>query len=134
MAPRIPLTFSVIMVGCGLLLGAPTRAIAQSQEPFLPTWKLLSGQQKQDFIAGYLHGWRDASRVLDISIEYVRANPTSAVASLEQLRELYDLSHLRPDAVTREVDRFYNDPANREASLGLAISNARNRSGSTSDE
>jgi len=116
----------------GVTIASPVRAEsappdAPSQHGFLATWKLLAPQQRIDFMAGYLQGWHDASRVIDIAIDFVRDNPNQAVTSLERLRALYDLSNLKPDQMVREIDRFYNEPENRDATLSLAVSNARNQ-------
>jgi hypothetical protein len=95
------------------------------ESPFLPTWKLLNSQQKLDFVAGYIQGWRDAGQVLDIGIGFVRDNPAQALTSLERIKMVYDLSELKPDLVVREVDRFYADAANQEAGISLAITAAK---------
>lgn len=103
-------------------------AIADStQEGFLPTWKLLNQQEKQQFIAGYLHGWQDAAKVTDIAISYVRDNPGKAVEGLQSIRSVYDVGELRPADITDQIDRFFKDSANTTASLSKAISFARSQ-------
>jgi len=95
--------------------------------PFLPTWRLLSADQKQQFIAGYLYGWGDAAKVVDIVIGYVRANPDEAIRGLEKLRDVYGLADLKAASIVREIDQFYADPANGGAGLPLAINAARGK-------
>ena len=92
---------------------------------FLPTWKLLNPQEKQQFMAGYLYGWRDAAKVTEIAISYVKENPQKAVEGLESVRSLYDVSKVDSAAVAHEVDSFFQDSDNRDASLTAAISFAK---------
>lgn len=93
----------------------------ESGSGFLATWKLLSQQEKQQFIAGYLQGWRDAAKVTDIAIAYVRTNPSEAVAGLERIKELYNLEGLKPPQVVNDIDLYYSDPDNYEAPLSRAV-------------
>jgi hypothetical protein len=102
--------------------------VAEGQvESFLPTWKLMSDEEKQQFIAGYLQGWRDAAKVTDIAISFVKSNPQRAIASLEGIKELYNIREIRPSEVTQEIDLFYADPSNSNAPLSKAITAARAR-------
>lgn len=94
---------------------------AAGEEPFLPTWKLLKGSEKTQFIAGYLYGWRDAARVTDAAIEFVKENPTEAVEGLEKIRSLYAGSETTPDVVAREIDAFFSKSENSEATFAQAI-------------
>jgi hypothetical protein len=105
----------------------PTHALADDdREPsFLPTWKLLNKEGKQQFIAGYLKGWHAASRVNKLATEYIRKNPSTAVASLESLTSVYDVSSIPPDTLVTLVDQFYSDPANGAAGLSVAVTSAR---------
>ena len=96
---------------------------------FLPTWKLLSNQGKQQFVAGYLFGWRDAGRVTDAAIEYAREHPNNAVSGLERIREIYNLEGLTAEGMVRELDVFFGEAAGREATLSQAITAARRRLG-----
>lgn len=89
------------------------------------TWRLLTNEQKQEFLAGYVQGWRDASQVTDVAIDFVRENPNEAVAGLQRLKKLYEMSDLSPSFLAREVDKFFSEPANHSASFALAISAAR---------
>jgi hypothetical protein len=128
MTRRFPLA---AFVAGSLLLITPHhagRAHAEtSRGSFLPTWKLLSTEQKQQFIAGYIQGWRDAARVTDIAIGYVRTNPEKALDGLEGVKQLYDLSGVKPTQLAQEVDAFYADPENGGAPLSLAITSAKRR-------
>ncbi len=94
---------------------------------FLPIWKLLNYDQKVQFVSGYIQGWKDAARVTDIAIAYVRENPKNAVDGLEKLKGLYDLSDLKPNTVVDQIDTFYADPENSEAALSRAINASRGR-------
>lgn len=94
-------------------------------EAFYPVWRLLTQEQKLQFVAGYVHGWRDASRVLDIAIGYVQENPERAVDGMRKLSSLYNLSDIAPSIVVTQIDRFFSQPDNREASLSYALSAAR---------
>lgn len=116
----------------GFLLGGvcltATSGISEGNGPsFLPTWKLLTTDQKQQFIAGYIQGWKDAARVTDIAIGYVRTNPERAIEGLEGIRQLYDLSGVKPIQLAHEIDAFYSDPENNGAALSKAITAARRR-------
>ncbi len=123
-ALRSAILFSLVLAGT-----VSVRPAEADDEPsFLPTWKLLDLNQRQQFIAGYLQGWRDAANVTDIAINFVRRNPDKAIASLEGVRELYRLRTLRPSEIVEAVDEFYADPENSTAPLSRAITAARTRS------
>jgi len=77
------------------------------------------------FVAGYVQGWKDASKVTDIAIGFVRDNPNEAVSGLEKLKSLYDLSDVSPSLITTQLDGFFARTENQSASLSLAISTAR---------
>ena len=94
---------------------------------FLPVWRLLSQEQKQQFVSGYLHGWQDAAIVIGIAISYVRENPGNAVEGLKKIQAIYNLSSLKPDTTTQAIDEFYSNPANSRAPLSMAITAARNK-------
>ncbi|MBX7145621.1 MAG: hypothetical protein K1X79_14310 [Oligoflexia bacterium] len=96
-----------------------------AQESFLPIWKLLNNQEKQQFISGYLHGWQDAAKVTDIAIGYVRENPQKAVEGLQSIRSVYEVGDLRPADIAQQIERFFADSSNKDASLSKAISFAR---------
>lgn len=120
--------FFYLLIVVGSLLFAGT-AIADTavEEPFQPTWRLLNYEEKQQFISGYLKGSDDASDVLDIAIGFIKDNPQEALPSLKKLRELYDLSEVKPDSLVRELETFFADSDNSRASLAKAIATARNR-------
>ena len=110
------------------LLGLPGIARTEdlSEPPFAPVWQLLNNEQKQQFIAGYLLGMKDAATMTGVLRDFVQSNPTSAQESLERLRGIYDdLSQGKPDTVSAAIDRFFKDPANKEAPLSRAITAAR---------
>lgn len=96
-----------------------------SPHPFYPTWKLLSPAEKQQFVAGYIQGWKDAERVTDVAISYVKENPGKAVDGLERIRSLYDLGDLRPALLASAIDEFYRDPDNLNGGLSQAVSAAK---------
>lgn len=102
-------------------------AHAEDQRGFLPTWKLLAPEAKEQFIAGYLEGWRDAGVVTDIATQYVKENPQKALEGLEKIKVLYDMSSLKTSAVVSEINGFYRDPENSLASLSKAVSYAKER-------
>lgn len=117
--------YLVHLVISSLLIVGASSAQNREQLPFLPTWKLLSRDQKRDFVAGYIQGWRDAAQVTDIAIGYVRDNPKQAVEGLEKIRRLYDLSSVRADGLVEGVDGFYSDPKNAAATLSAAVTAVR---------
>ncbi|RIL09341.1 MAG: hypothetical protein DCC75_06750, partial [Proteobacteria bacterium] len=84
-------------------------------------------QEKQQFVAGYLEGWRDAAKVTDVVIKYVRDNPDQAVSGLERIRTLYDSSELKPNIVAKEIDEFYKKPENHAATFSAALSAVKTR-------
>ncbi|MFM1847054.1 MAG: hypothetical protein RL417_528 [Pseudomonadota bacterium] len=113
-----------------LLLGSSLPGYAAGpgeEQPFLPTWKLLNSEQKQQFIAGYLFGWNDAAQITSIVAGFVKENPEQAQRGLEKLQSLYDVGDLKPGAIAREVDNFFNDPSNTAAGLSRAVSFAKER-------
>ena len=98
-----------------------------ADEPsFYPTWKLLDSQQKQQFIAGYMMAWKDAANVTDLAIKFVKTNPDKALDGLQSVRRVYDLSSMRPETLSQQIDAFYESPANRQFTLTQAISFAKN--------
>jgi len=105
----------------------PVSAETSAEESFYPTWKLLSIQERQQFVAGYLFGWKDAAKVTDVVLDYVKENPTKAVEGLEKAKSLYSVQALRPAEIAREVDLFFQASENKEASLSRAMSFARGR-------
>lgn len=114
-----------VVVAVSLIFGANLALCQSAEEPFLPTWKLLKNEEKRQFIAGYMYGWRDAARVTDVAIEFVKSNPEQAVEGLEKVKSMYDLSRLRADTVTSELDRFFGDSGNKEATLSQAVTAVR---------
>jgi hypothetical protein len=96
---------------------------------FSPTWKLLRNDAKQQFISGYLFGWRDAKKVTDIAIEYVKENPGNAVTGLERVRGIYDMEGLTAESVVRELDKFFTEWDGKDATLSQAVTAVRMRMG-----
>jgi hypothetical protein len=103
-----------------------TPLFAESEsEAFLPTWRLL-GEEKQVFISGYMAGLRDAGKIIDIAIQYVKNNPEEAVTSLERIKQLYAVGEeVKPAQLAHAIDTFYSDPDNSKASLSKAVMSAR---------
>jgi hypothetical protein len=129
-------SFSLLVrtaVLAGTLLGAAPAALTEGSsapEPsFSPTWKLLRNDAKQQFIAGYLFGWRDAKRVTEVAIEYVRENPSEAVRGLERIRGLYNMEGITAESMVRELDTFFSESEGKDATLSQAITAARMRLG-----
>lgn len=117
--------FSAYGVACAISLAAVAAALsvtdAVADEPFLPTWKLLKGSERSQFIAGYLYGWRDAARVTDAAIEFVKENPTEAIDGLQKIRSLYAGTDSTPDVVASALDSFFSKSENSDATLAQAI-------------
>lgn len=97
-------------------------ADSEAAVSFAPTWKLLNSEQKQQFIAGYFHGWRDAERVIQIAKEYIKENPEQAVNGLQKIGDLYNLSGIKPELLVESLDIFFSNPDNKNASLSQAVS------------
>ncbi|MBN8548722.1 MAG: hypothetical protein J0M12_05365 [Deltaproteobacteria bacterium] len=128
MTRPISLSFICAVLALALSTTSPMRCMAEDEKAsFLPTWKLLNPQEKQQFMAGYLYGWRDAAKVTDIAISYIKENPQKAVEGLESVRALYDVSRFNSSAIAHEVDTFFQDSDNHDASLTAAISFAKAR-------
>lgn len=124
-----------VAVFCGLLVvgycspEAHAESKTAPEASFLPTWKLLHNEGKQQFVAGYLFGWRDAGRVTDAAIEYAREHPENAVNGLERIRGIYDMEGLTAETVVRELDSFFSGSAGKDATLSQAITAVRRRLG-----
>ncbi len=93
--------------------------------PFLPTWKLMSQRDREQFVAGYIQGWRDASSFTDIAIQYVQESPNEALDSLIQLRKVYEVKDLRPALMSEAINDFFKDSSNENAPLSQAVSYAK---------
>jgi hypothetical protein len=129
--PLLPFRLTLLLLAA--LIFCPTtqstaHAAESNESPFLPIWKLLNREQKQQFISGYLQGWRDAGKVTGIATDHIRENPDQAVKALESIQGIYTLSHLGPDALAKAVDSFYSEPQNKSASLSVAISSSKHYS------
>ena len=115
-----------------LVVSYPLKGVCESklapEASFLPTWKLLNNEAKQQFVAGYLFGWRDAGRVTDAAIEYARQHPSDAVNGLEKIRAMYDTAGLSSERVVSELDAFFASEG-KNATLSQAITAVRRRLG-----
>ncbi len=94
-------------------------------DSFSPTWKLLSAEEKGQFISGYIQGWKDAATVTDIAIDYVEKNPAEAVGGLKKVKVLYDMEGIDPSVAVSFIDSFYANPDNSKAPLSKAVSFAK---------
>jgi hypothetical protein len=117
------LAFAVSVVVVGTF--SPTFTLSDRDTAFYPTWKLLSDQEKRQFISGYLQGWRDAAKVTDIAIHYVKTNPSEAVTGLEGIKSLYNLEGIRSEQAVQAIDLYFSDPENHDAPLSRAVTAAR---------
>lgn len=100
-------------------------AHADNESPFLPTWKHLSTDEKKQFIAGYIFGWKDAAQVTAIATEFIKSNPQKAVESLQSVERIYSMSELDPAQVAKAIDLFFSMPENSGAPLSKAVTAAR---------
>lgn len=116
--PLLALFFSIFI--------ATHNSYAQSNDTaFAPTWKMLSPAAKQQFVSGYLFALRDAERITDIAVDFVRKNPDVAIESLERIKQLYKVKGSNPAEIAAKIDSFYSQPENASASLSLAINSNR---------
>ena len=129
MRSQLLFKFALFLSINALTLCAFAQETGQKREgnSFSPTWRLMQNQEKQQFIAGYIQGWRDAAKMTDIAISYVRSNPERAVEGLEGIRSLYNLGSVKPSQLVQEIDAFYADPENNTSPLSAAITSAKTR-------
>ena len=124
-APLSKLRQVVLGTVLSVLICPTTVLLAESkmapEASFSPTWKLLRNDAKQQFVAGYLFGWRDAKRVTDIAIDYVKG--------LERIRGIYDMEGLTAESVVRELDTYFAQAEGKEATFSQAITAVRTRLG-----
>lgn len=116
---------SILAILAAIFLIISETTYAESDEPFLPTWKLLKSAERSQFIAGYLYGWRDAAKVTGIAIEFVKENPKDAVEGLTKLQSLYTMEGLKADVVSKELDTFFSKSENKDATLSQAVTAVR---------
>jgi len=124
----VSLSLRSLAISSALLFACFTANLTKADDnapAFYPTWKLLSPAEKQQFVAGYILGWKDAARVTDIVITYVKENPAKAVEGLEQIKGLYNLGDIKPGLMASAVDEFFNSPENKNAGLSQAVSAAK---------
>ncbi|MCB0331467.1 MAG: hypothetical protein KDD70_17470 [Bdellovibrionales bacterium] len=98
---------------------------ADTNVSFYPTWKILKPTERKLFVSGYLQGWRDSRRVIEIVKMHIEENPDKAVASLEKIRKLYGTADLPVDGLIEQLTKFYSDPENQDAPLSVAVSASR---------
>ena len=117
-----------IFVFLVFLSGFPLLSHAQDigTKGFFASWKLMNTEEKRQFLSGYKYASEDIQDILNIAIEFIKENPEQAVSGLETLQKLYDFSSIGPDTLVTEVDRYYRESKNREASLSQAMTAARN--------
>jgi hypothetical protein len=126
----LPACFLLLgLMGHGGIRDAAAEDGTSAEHAFLPTWKLLKSEAKQHFVAGYLYGWRDAEKVTDIAIDYVKENPQGAVEGLERVRGIYDMQGLTADSMVRELDAYFSESGSKDATLSQAITAVRGRLG-----
>ena len=128
---RTLILVTTLSLAAALLLcqSSPAESKLAPEASFLPTWKLLRNEGKQQFVAGYLFGWRDAGRVTDAVIEYAREHPNNAVSGLEKIRGLYDMDGLTAESMVRELDAYFASSEGKDATISQAITAARRRLG-----
>ena len=127
-------TFILLFAFSVLALANPVSTMAQdtpeetiqNSSSFFPVWRLLSSDEKRQFVAGYLKGWQDAATVTDIVITYIREHPENTIDGLQRIRQIYDLNNLKPDIAATAIDEFYANPENQNAALSVAVTAARN--------
>lgn len=120
---KFPLVLlAVLLAAVPSLAPSYVRAENAPESGFGPTWKLMSKQERKVFISGYLQAWRDAAKVNDIAIGFIKENPQKAVGSLEQIKSLYDMSGLDPDTMLSKLDRYFADPDHVQSTLSMAMS------------
>jgi len=94
--------------------------------PFLPTWRLLNTDNKQQFISGYQYAWKDAVKIMKIVETYIKQNPKEGAKALESIQTIYDISEMKPDTLVQFINNFYSQPDNNQAPLSKAITAAKN--------
>ena len=106
----------------------PTPAIADeihASASFLPIWRLMTPEQRQQFIAGYVYALGDAQKISNLALTLAEEDPQQAKEALQSLKRLYEPPHLKPDRLASAVDEFYADPDNQDAALSAALSAIR---------
>jgi hypothetical protein len=74
-----------------------------------------------------MYGWRDAAKVTDAAIDFVKQNPKDAVEGLTKVRSLYEMDGVRADALVHELELFFEKSENRESTLSQAVTAVRFR-------
>ena len=132
---RRPRRILKLAAGClgavlvALTVGLTSRSASADGGSFEPVWRLLTREQKQQFVAGYLNGMRDAAKMTDLLQDIVKQNPESASGSLDRLAQIYQgVGRSSPDSIVAGIESFYADPANSGAQLSAAITAAQQKS------
>jgi hypothetical protein len=123
-----------LIAWCWATAGCVSSAEAESklvnESSFLPTWKLFrTNESKQQFVAGYLSGFRDAGRVTDVAIAYGKDNPANVLSGLERIKGIYAMEGLTAESMVRALDEYFAEPEGKDATLSQAIIAARSRLG-----
>jgi hypothetical protein len=131
---RYSLGFVSLMACCLVVVPPAPLARAESkvanESSFLPMWKLFrTNESKQQFVAGYLSGFRDAARVTDVAIAYGKDNPANVMSGLERIKDIYAMEGLTAESMVRALDEFFAEPEGKDATLSQAILAARSRLG-----
>lgn len=122
-----------LILGAFICLGALSPIAASGEgASFEPVWRMLTREQKQQFVAGYLHGMRDASQMTELLRDLVKDAPSAAgnagsvEGSLDRLSQIYDeMGRASPETLTDGIDGFYANPSNHGAQLSAAITAAQ---------
>ena len=116
--------FCIYLVVSILIISPISSAYGESDfNSLLPTWRLLSRQQKEQFVAGYLQGMREAEHITKLAI--AGANEKNLSETLSQLPSVYDVQGLAARDLVVEIDAFYKKPENRDKPMFAAVIEAR---------
>jgi hypothetical protein len=131
---RYSTVFLSLVACCFAINASSPSAHAESkvvnESSFLPMWKLFrTNESKQQFVAGYLSGFRDAGRVTDVAIAYGKDNPANVISGLERVKEIYAMEGLTAESMVRALDEYFAEPEGKDATLSQAIIAARSRLG-----
>jgi hypothetical protein len=105
-----------------LAFAHPALSETERASGFSPTWKALRSEEKQQFLAGYIWGWKDAAKVNDITVEYIEKNPQKALEGLRSIRSLYNMTDVKPEELSHLLDEYFANPENQQATLSAAVS------------
>jgi hypothetical protein len=131
---RYSTVFLSLVASCLAISASSLSVHAESkvvnESSFLPMWKLFrTNESKQQFVAGYLSGFRDAGRVTDVAIAYGKDNPANVISGLERIKGIYAMEGLTAESMVRALDEYFAEPEGKDATLSQAIIAARSRLG-----